>query len=537
MGVSKKYKISFLAIALLYFTVHGLNAQGLPRKMGVGVRAGLWKPSNVTDEYDLDFIAISVSDDVGRGGVVYAFTRLVNNWYVESTFGSDGGTNFSVLDAGGDKEGSARITSLLLGCRYDWLPEKFSSIFQPYFSAGMGMYWVSQDMTSAVVGPVTVRIKEETWLKGGGYACAGMHIVVKDWFALNVDAKYHFISFRPSRGYSGFEVGGGICLLSGRKKELFRVEDIKVIVSDVYPAYYHFYSSYPLALVTVKNAADYPVEINVISEIPGYSERSQESGYIRLGPKERKDIPVYVLFGKTLLNTYDREPAVLDMVFEARTGPQHRQTLSTNLVIHGRNAWDGAIEKLEFFVTPDDMEILRMGRRAAEEVSDLEDGLSQSFILGMRLFEDMGSLGLRYQSDPDIPFYRDDRVQFASETLELKTGDCDDLVVLLASLMLSVGIRTAFVDVQNTEKIVAHVFLMFDTGLQPEDGHLISTNEKRYVVREDDTGRRTIWIPVETTLVEKGFEEAWRVGATQYVEEGILRNGLSEGWVSIIDSF
>ena len=179
MGKIEKHTIGLWAALGLGFAIQGLHA-GLPRAMGVGVRAGLWKPSNVTDEYDLEFITISVSDDMGRGGVVYAFTRLAGNWYAESAFGSDGGTHFRVTDSGGDKEGSANVTPLLFGGRYDWLPERFDSVFQPYVSAGLGMYWVSQDVAYASAGPVTVRINQAITARSAVDYVTGEKVEIKD---------------------------------------------------------------------------------------------------------------------------------------------------------------------------------------------------------------------------------------------------------------------------------------------------------------------------------------------------------------------
>lgn len=76
---------------------------------------------------------------------------------------------------------------------------------------------------------------------------------------------------------------------------------------------------------------------------------------------------------------------------------------------------------------------------------------------------------------------------------------------------------------------------MFDTGLPPEKSSLISSTDKSFVIREKSSDKRTIWIPVETTLVEHGFEVAWNSGALQYLQDGIIRNGISEGWVKIIN--
>lgn len=109
------------------------------------------------------------------------------------------------------------------------------------------------------------------------------------------------------------------------------------------------------------------------------------------------------------------------------------------------------------------------------------------------------------------------------------------MVVLYASLLESVGINTAFVEVRDPQKELAHLYLMFNSGLHASQGNVISSNDKRYIIRENASGQNMVWIPIETTFVEQGFEEAWKAGALAYLQEGDLRNGLTEGWVKIID--
>jgi hypothetical protein len=99
-----------------------------------------------------------------------------------------------------------------------------------------------------------------------------------------------------------------------------------------------------------------------------------------------------------------------------------------------------------------------------------------------------------------------------------------------------VGISTAFVDVvppASPER--SHIYLLFDSGLKPEFGDGISDNPKRYVVRKGRNGTETIWIPIEPTVVARGFEEAWTAGAQEYFDEVQLGLGLAKGWVRILD--
>jgi tetratricopeptide (TPR) repeat protein len=117
---------------------------------------------------------------------------------------------------------------------------------------------------------------------------------------------------------------------------------------------------------------------------------------------------------------------------------------------------------------------------------------------------------MRYQADPNTPYSRVaadqvDYVQFPRETLRLKSGDCDDLSVLLAAAYENLGVETALVDVPG------HLFLMFRTGLKEADRGSITLQEDLLVVRDGE-----IWIPVEATLIATSFSEAWAEGARRY---------------------
>jgi len=112
------------------------------------------------------------------------------------------------------------------------------------------------------------------------------------------------------------------------------------------------------------------------------------------------------------------------------------------------------------------------------------------------------------------------------------------MTVCFASLLSSVGISTAFVDVvppAQPEK--SHIFFLFDTGLSPKFGDRVSSNPKRYIVRKSKTGQETIWIPIESTAITRGFEEAWTEGAQQYFDDVEIGLGVVQGWVHIVDVY
>ena len=55
------------------------------------------------------------------------------------------------------------------------------------------------------------------------------------------------------------------------------------------------------------------------------------------------------------------------------------------------------------------------------------------------------------------------------------------------------------------------------------------------MLRRNKTGQETVWIPLETTVISRGFDEAWTAGAQEYFEGVELGLGLAKGWVQIVD--
>ena len=529
------FRVRPIGMMILIGAALSLNGQGLTRSTGLGLQGGFWKINNQSMGIHVGTSGDNSSVNVeGAGGSLNFFSRLHQNWFIESSLGSV--TKVQVVEQGlFDEDVNVSVMiPFLLGLRYDLLTSRVESKIQPFVCAGTGTYWLV-DTSVQNEGFNDSEVSTESNFYFGGYAGAGTHLVLTSWFALNAITRYHFVDFSTSNPNSGFEFGLGFTLMWGHKRELFKVQSVKVIVQDIYPAYYRFYNTYPLAYATIQNTAGFGIEVNIRSWIDGYTDGVRQSGYIEIPKGEEKDIPVYLLFGPELMQTESREPAVIDLIVEARSGVTLTKNFSAQVTVHSRNAWNGDIDKLTVFVTPDEPTVHQLSRASIKQDTTLAaDPEMMKFKQARCLFEALTQRGIAYQSDPNIPYDQDDRVQFAPRTLSLGTGDCDDLVVLYASLLESIGISAAFVDVRDPELTQGHVYLMFDTGLAPEQGGLISSNEKRYLIREKKD-KPTIWIPVEVTLLQNGFEPAWRAGATQYLDEGILRQGLAEGWVRIVD--
>ena len=510
-------------------------AQGIGRSKGLGIRTSFWnvtgEPTQITLSNETGQAKVDLS---GAGIGFYFFSRAYYNWFFELSLGVVGGVQTELNGVTESDVNIEAIAPLLVGLRYDIFATRLSGSLQPYLTIGGGPYWQTSITATNRIGGSEESVKSN--LDYGYYVGGGVNWVLLSWFAFNFDLKHHFIEFEYGKDYSGFQFGLGFSFMWGQKREIFELIGVKLVANEIYPAYQQYNNITPIALVTVKNLIGYPIEINVRCEIKSYSERPKYSGFIRLEKGETKDIRATAFFGKRLNEMSKRRTAVVDLQIEGRASKSHTMKYSTELTIHSKNAWNGEIDKLSFFLTPEDENILKLSRKIIDNMPpDLRDAAG-NFQMARYIFRELKDRGINYFPDPNIPFYQDDRIQFANETLEIESGDCDDLVVLFASLLESVGIKTAFVEVRDPKKSLAHLYLMFNSGLNVSQSHLITSNDKRYVVRENSTGQNLIWIPIETTLIERGFEQAWETGALNYLQEGIIRSGINEGWVIVIEN-
>ena len=130
----------------------------------------------------------------------------------------------------------------------------------------------------------------------------------------------------------------------------------------------------------------------------------------------------------------------------------------------------------------------------------------------MQIFDALGAYGIRYIADPTTPYAglrkqvgTLDTLRFPRQTIELKSGDCDDVVVLYCSMLENIGINTAVIDTFD------HLLMMFDVGLKKKDLKQVTDDES--LVHIDFTDQ--VWIPVESTMFGKTFSQAWEAGASK----------------------
>ena len=300
----------------------------------------------------------------------------------------------------------------------------------------------------------------------------------------------------------------------GIGKALTHLPDLsieKMEIGNIFPSKYNYYTEHPIGKVTLKNnISDAFNNVKVRINIPKFMSLPSEIEVGEILANSSKEVLLKVALDNTrLLEINENTPTPVEIkAIYYKQGKEVEIALNKSVVFFDRNAidWENP-ESVAAFVTPKDDVVKTFSRKVLGSVPIKEAELPVRILQAASIFEALGLYPLTYISDPSSSFRGEvfDYVQYPAETLEFKSGDCDDFTVLYASLLENVGIETKLV---NT---TSHIFLLFDSGITKKNSYLVSLDEKDFVLIGD-----RLFIPVETTKVGSSFIQAWRSGAEEY---------------------
>ena len=323
-------------------------------------------------------------------------------------------------------------------------------------------------------------------------------------------------------------------MLGNIRESLIHIESAD-LTGTVFPSDYEQLAYHPLARVRVKNISPRPVRVKASFYVDNLMDAPTETPPIEVRAGEAVDVPLMAVFNEKVRKISQVTICDADVKVSASPTGEYDDKTQLRVLVHGRNDWDGDIYSLRHFVTPDDAAVVRYSRDILLQGMDslvTAPRELQLFNKAKMLFNAFAGK-LLYVNDPKST---NDYVQYPAETLSLRGGDCDDMTVCFASLLSSIGISTSFVEVVppgHPEQ--SHVYMLFDSGLSPRYGNSLADNPKRYIVRRKKNGEESIWIPIESTVITKGFNAAWAKGAQEYLDNVEVGLGVVKGWVRIVD--
>ncbi|MCH8485639.1 MAG: tetratricopeptide repeat protein [Candidatus Cyclonatronum sp.] len=293
---------------------------------------------------------------------------------------------------------------------------------------------------------------------------------------------------------------------------------LSVQVNPVFPSVYRNYTEAQSIgqLVIENNTAS--VITNARLEV-SFSRFAAESYFIDLpvmSPRSNTTVPLFMAFTSDIMSNDSDTNAqlTLNLIYNHR-GEALTDVSNANVTIHRRSAISWRDKRsLAAFISPGSETIRQFVSEINSNLEPFSDrNLPEAIAIGARLYSTLNNSGFVYQRDPNIETILTsgvlDDIQFPAETLTLRSGECDDFVVLFCSLFEAQGIRTAYIDVPG------HVFMAFDTGLTPDDLNFMGLDANRFITYEN-----RLFLPIETTLLGRGsFMQAWENAALRWQQE------------------
>lgn len=370
-------------------------------------------------------------------------------------------------------------------------------------SAGGGLY-------VAVSGLGTIR---NPFLEGG----AELLFRLMPALSAGLGAKYKYMMAPGQTLYQGlsFQLGVTYDLAGSRKgTELRLAPDLET----VFPLFYSLYDSAPLGTAVLANEESLPLEkIKVTFFARQYMDSPRLCAEIASLPAGSVvDIPVFALFNDAIFRVTEGTKAAGELTVDYYyLGRLTRKTVSVTMQVQNRNAmtWDDD-RKAAAFVTAKDPLVLGFAKSIASMVraGGGTGAVSSEFRTALAVYQALALYGVGYAVDPKTPFSslsetdtEVDFIQFPGQTLAYRAGDCDDLTVLYAALLESVGIETALITTPG------HIFVAFNCGLSPDSAARAFSDDGDTILKDGKA-----WIPVEVTLIKDGFVRSWSAGAMEW---------------------
>jgi DNA-binding beta-propeller fold protein YncE len=308
------------------------------------------------------------------------------------------------------------------------------------------------------------------------------------------------------------------------------VEISTAALGNIFSSNYKWYKNHPVGKAVVVNNLNLPFEnVKLSFRLKDYTDFAAERTLERLAPLGKDEVPLTATLNNKILDVTEDTPiqAEITLTYFER-GEKKDVSVALPLKVYSRNAitWEDP-RRIANYVTPKDPPVVDLTRDILRDPPKGPEGteyLDKNLVIAMRLWAALGSMGVRFVPSPNNPFetvsedpaFPVDYTQFPRETLRRKSGECDDLATMLASMLEGATVRSALLDYPG------HIALMFDTG--ENDPVEVGLPPERLV---EHAG--TLWVPLEPTMVGSPFDSASQKAAAAYKEMS------AQGKAAVID--
>ncbi|HBA60251.1 MAG TPA: hypothetical protein DCZ92_05450 [Elusimicrobia bacterium] len=314
-------------------------------------------------------------------------------------------------------------------------------------------------------------------------------------------------------------LAAGAGLGAGDNKNLAPMEILPGSLNYLFSANYKYYMKNPIGTITVRNNTDSTFSnLKVSVDLKDFMDYPTDTSITEIKPKESVAVNLMATLNNKILTINEDTPIQCHLtVTYYQDGAEKTVSLNQPIKVLSKNAiiWDDSA-RLGNFVTTNDTPVKMLKStilNGKEAYMDKADFLNDTVVQTLMVWEGLGELGINYQADPVGPFAAKkstgaaemplDTVQFPRQTLKLKSGDCDDLTALYASLFAAAGVPAAILDYPG------HIALMVNT--EETDAKNVGIPEE-FLIKYNETW----WVGVEVTMTGKGFYDGVKHEADLY---------------------
>ena len=329
------------------------------------------------------------------------------------------------------------------------------------------------------------------------------------------DASHY--AYKNSKFITAAEVSPGLTLnLSKAFSSKTNVSVAQNELKPVFPVFYSWYNENSFGEVEITNNEDVAItDVNVYFFQPQYMGQPKECGTKKvLKQGESFTVDLRAFFNESMLDLNEKNDTMSTIVVEYKyLGKKSSATFPMVVPVYGRNNMSWEDDRCaSAFVSSKDPAAMWFAKYVVSTIREnIRSGLTTNIQYAMGIFDALDQFGINYVKDPTSAFEDNvgtasiDFLQFPYQTLMYRGGDCDDLSILVCSLLESVGIRTAFITIPG------HIYMAFDSGFTVDEAKEYFLTLDEFIVDGDE-----VWLPLEITLTDEGFNKAWHKGAWEW---------------------
>ena len=402
---------------------------------------------------------------------------------------------------------------------------EFSYYVTPLLNTGTYPNFTSAGINTSVFSYPLSRLALLFGISGGLYQFTYNELSYSDlWWKLYGEAGFRmspslvfsagagYINFTASKEpmYTGIVLGLSARLSIDTDTAAGNVGVTLEQTEPVFPLLYSMYKTNKIGTIEIVNNESAEIRnVSVSFRAENYTSSLMACGTKELlKKKETAKLPLYADFMETLQNFTENGMIPGELVIKYELLGAERTAYQTLVIpVYNRNSvrWSST-DVLASFISPNSPEVMDYSKYIVGIArNNLRSGLNRNMQFAMYLFEGLNTGGITTSRDDTTPytvFHKDpallDYIQYPFQTLSYKLGDYDDLGILFAAALESVGIKTALIPLDNIF-ITAVSF-----NITPKQAKALFNNTDNLLTIGNE-----IWMPLSLSVLREGFINSW----------------------------